>query len=483
MSKKAIIIGAGLAGLSAGIHLQQNGVQTEVFEISGQVGGMCIAWERSGYRFDGCIHWMVGTKPGDPFFKLYTEVDALTPETVIHNSDSIRAEIDGVLYRIPLEFEAFKRFLLELSPQDSEQIEGFCKEVKTFMTSDMPLEAPSSLPGLVHFMTHSGSFISLASKYGNMTVKDYAERFEAPILKRVFYSLMAPQFSFLGIVMMLGTRMSGNAGYPLGGALGVAQRMQAKYLALGGKLNLSTKVDRILVENGKATGVIAKGTHYPADAVVAACDAYDTLHNMLSGSFKHKQLDEMLESYELFDPIIMVSFGLNKGFDIPFDARFEYPKGLETAPNYIDRGFGLRSFDCDPAAAPDGGSSVMVMLNAPLEYWENLRKTDMPRYRAEKDALAQRVAAALEERYPGIRDSIVVTDVATPATYMRYANLYKCSWEGFAPTPKALRTSVKTTVEGVKGLVLAGQWVTPGGGLCTAVKSGKDAAKAVIKMK
>ncbi|MDD3947150.1 MAG: NAD(P)-binding protein, partial [Clostridia bacterium] len=41
MDKKVIIIGAGLAGLSAGIYLQQKGVQTEIFELAGWAGGMC----------------------------------------------------------------------------------------------------------------------------------------------------------------------------------------------------------------------------------------------------------------------------------------------------------------------------------------------------------------------------------------------------------------------------------------------------------
>ncbi len=50
-------------------------------------GGMCTAWERGGYWFDGCIHWMVGTKTGDGFNKLYREVGALTKDTVIYNAD------------------------------------------------------------------------------------------------------------------------------------------------------------------------------------------------------------------------------------------------------------------------------------------------------------------------------------------------------------------------------------------------------------
>ncbi|HTX79964.1 MAG TPA: NAD(P)-binding protein, partial [Longilinea sp.] len=101
MSKKVIIIGAGLAGLSAGIHLQKRGLQTEIFELAAWAGGVCTAWTRKGYRFDGCIHWMVGTQPGDGFNELYREVDALTADSPIYNAPSIQMEIDGEMLTVP----------------------------------------------------------------------------------------------------------------------------------------------------------------------------------------------------------------------------------------------------------------------------------------------------------------------------------------------------------------------------------------------
>lgn len=61
--KKVIIIGAGMAGLSAGCHLQMSDYDTEIYELGSTPGGLCTGWERNGYSFDGCIHWLVGTKP------------------------------------------------------------------------------------------------------------------------------------------------------------------------------------------------------------------------------------------------------------------------------------------------------------------------------------------------------------------------------------------------------------------------------------
>ncbi len=70
MSKKILIIGAGMAGLSAGIHALRNGYDAEIYEMHNLPGGLCTAWDRKGYTFDGCIHWLVGTKPGSQFNRL-----------------------------------------------------------------------------------------------------------------------------------------------------------------------------------------------------------------------------------------------------------------------------------------------------------------------------------------------------------------------------------------------------------------------------
>ncbi len=58
-----IIIGAGFAGLSAGIYAQMNGYRTQIFEMHDLPGGLCTAWKRKGYTIDGCIHWLVGSSP------------------------------------------------------------------------------------------------------------------------------------------------------------------------------------------------------------------------------------------------------------------------------------------------------------------------------------------------------------------------------------------------------------------------------------
>jgi phytoene dehydrogenase-like protein len=55
------------------------------------------------------------------------------------------------------------------------------------------------------------------------------------------------------------------------------------------------------------------------------------------------------------------------------------------------------------------------------------------------------------------------------------------SYEGFLPVPKALKMKIKKQIIGVKNLYLAGQWITPGGGIPPAILDGLRTAKTIIK--
>ncbi len=479
MRKKIIIIGAGLAGLSAGIYLQHEDVETQIFEMAPRAGGVCAAWQRNDYRFDGCIQWMVGTKRDEPIYKLYKEVGALTDDTVIYNTDAIDIESRGVMYNLPLEAEQFRKLLHTLSPGDTQLIDSFCDDVDRVRRSALMIGLPSELKTTVKAMVKSRGFLCIAIKYRNKTVGQVVNNFKSDIIREVMKRLMPAEFSALALFLMLGTRLGGNAGYPLGGADGVVRRIEAKYKALGGVISYNSKVDDIIIVGGKAVGVRLNGVSYKSDGVIAACDARYTLKKMLRGQYKHPQLDSMLVNARLFEPIAIVSFGLDRKFGIPFSAACETDKGFESAPGVIEYAYQLRSFDFDKTAAPKDGSSVMVILSAPLGYWIRLKIDNPSAYQLQKERLAESIAAELDMRYPGFKDAIAVVDVATPATFFRLANVYKGSFEGFAPTPEALKVKIKKTICGLKAFCICGQWTTAGGGICTAIADGKTAAKII----
>jgi phytoene dehydrogenase-like protein len=61
MDKQIIIVGAGIAGLSAGIYARMNGYKTTILEMHNIPGGLCTAWERKGYTFDISMHMLTGS--------------------------------------------------------------------------------------------------------------------------------------------------------------------------------------------------------------------------------------------------------------------------------------------------------------------------------------------------------------------------------------------------------------------------------------
>jgi len=56
MTKKVVIIGAGIAGLSTGFYAQKNGFSSEIYEMHTIPGGVCTSWKRGEYLFDHCLH-------------------------------------------------------------------------------------------------------------------------------------------------------------------------------------------------------------------------------------------------------------------------------------------------------------------------------------------------------------------------------------------------------------------------------------------
>src|SRR5215212_7932597 len=90
MSKSIIIIGAGIAGLAAGCYGQMNGYRTQVFELHDLPGGLCTAWARKGYTFDGCIHYLFGSAPGQPFHQVWEELGAVQGRRMINHAELMR---------------------------------------------------------------------------------------------------------------------------------------------------------------------------------------------------------------------------------------------------------------------------------------------------------------------------------------------------------------------------------------------------------
>ena len=95
MDKSIIIIGAGIAGLSAGCYGQMNGYRTQIFEMHNIPGGLCTTWKRKGYKIDGCFEWWYRSNPGTGFYQMWEELGAVQGQSLVHLEESARVEGKG----------------------------------------------------------------------------------------------------------------------------------------------------------------------------------------------------------------------------------------------------------------------------------------------------------------------------------------------------------------------------------------------------
>lgn len=112
-----IIVGAGIAGLSAGCYARMNGYDTRIFEMHDKSGGLCTSWRRGSYTFDGCIHRLVGTGEDTAYNRLWRELGALQGEVVNHGEFSWVQGPEGETLVFHTDADRLQRHMTELSPR------------------------------------------------------------------------------------------------------------------------------------------------------------------------------------------------------------------------------------------------------------------------------------------------------------------------------------------------------------------------------
>jgi phytoene dehydrogenase-like protein len=482
MEKSIIIIGGGLTGLSAGCYGRMNGYKTTIFEMHDKAGGVATAWKRKGYTIDGAMNWLVGTRPGAPYYNIFEELGA-APSWKIYNHDlySVSEDKDGKVFKLYCDADQFERFLLEIAPEDKEPIQELTQAIRIFSQYNTPVEKPAELFDATDQanMAKSLPYLQLMQKWGAITGKDYAARLNNPYLRGIFSDIQMPMVMTL---FVLSLQHSKSAGYVLGGALALVKPIEERYRKLGGEIYFKSKVVKILVENDKAVGVkLADGTEHRADWVVSAGDGHAVIFDMLGGKYINDTIKNMYAKPNIFQPLLYIGLGVKRSFDdVPpsiSGTSFVLNKPIFIA-DQEKRSMNVLVYKWDPSLAPAGSNAVIVAYGTDYDYWEKL-KQDPAKYKAEKERIYKDVVVGLEQRFPGISTQIEMHDVATPMTWVRYTGNWRGSYEGWMFG--AHNGYISKTLPGLGNFYMAGQWVNPGGGMCTAVGSGSHTLQLICK--
>ncbi len=474
-----LIIGAGVAGLAAGIYGQMNGYHTEIFERHTLPGGVCTSWKRKGYTFDGAIHWLTGTRPGTAMHKVLCNLGALGEQGVI-NHEVFRHIVIGDRYLdVYTQPDRLELEMLRVSPQDKEAIQELITEIKRFAKFEIPLDRTHPTPKELFKML---PFLPGITRYQNMSIGDYAARFKDPFLKEAFLNIFPmPGATMMIALLTLALFSCGDNGYPLGGSLYLARSMEQRYLALGGKIHYNALVERILVENGCALGIrLANGIEHQASYIISAADGHSTLFEMLGEEYVDAQTQKYYQELPLFKPLVYVCLGINRDLSAePHIVTNVLKPPIEFAGEKHER-LGWFHYCYDPSSAPKGKSAVISMIETDYKFWYEAYQA-LNRYDKEKQKVAQLVIGMLEEQFPGIRSQVEVIDVATPMTWVRYTGNWQGAYEGWLPGAKAMAAHFKKQLSGLKNFYMCGQWVEPGGGVPVAMISGRNAIRMICR--
>ncbi len=488
--KSVIIIGAGIAGLATGIFAQRNGYQSQIFELHSLPGGLMTGWKRKGYTIDGCIHWLTGSNPKSNFYKGWTDLGILQPDTEVINPEEFMRLVsrDGEVVHFYRNIDRFEEHWLDIAPEDEKVIRDLCNASRKMIGFNPPVSGSGgflqTILNSVKFLPALLSKLPTIRKYAIMTVGQLGNKFKNPLLRRFFDELWIPEMSAAGLIFVMAYLNEADAGYPLGGSIPMAERSERRFLDLGGQIQYNSRVEKILVENNQAVGIqLIDGTEYRADYVISAADGHATIYQMLDGKYVDAKITKVYDTYPLFPAILLVGVGVNRTFpELPAlngGISFGLKQPIKIGKREVDH-LEMMIYNFDPTLAPAGKTVLNCAISTEYQYWKDLA-AEPERYKAEKDQIGVEVIKRLNEFFPGLEAQIEMADVATPITFERFTGNWQGSFEGFLPTPGNMMGSIPKTLPGLDHFYMAGQWVQAGGGLPAGLITGQDVVTRMCK--
>jgi len=316
----------------------------------------------------------------------------------------------------------------------------------------------------------------------------FGRRFKDPFLRRAMPLLIYsnPDISLLIHLIRHGYGVDDIIQWPAGGALKFAVSIERRYKALGGEIAYNSKVDKILVEKGKAAGVrLTDGSEHRADIVISDADGRKTIMDMLEGRFVNDKVRrECGEPPDTTAWSVHVFLGVKRDLSAEPSAMIMLlDEPVEIAGHQCES-LEMQIFGFDKTMAPAGKGIIKAELFSDYSYWKAL-EGDGARYEEEKARAADRAIDVLERRFPGLRSQVETIDVPTQLTWERYMG----GTRGFAnmPTKKvSLWAGMKgsggdLTLPGLEGFYFVGVWASMAPSLFGNALSGRHAIQAICR--
>jgi len=476
-----IVVGAGIGGFTAAAFLARRGLKVLVAEQHHRPGGFCTSWERYvrrdgerlRYVFDAGVHDVSGLGPRGPVTNLLRRLeigDRLEWRRVGHEYvlPGFRLKVPGTAEelvealqaRFPAEREAIAAFFAEM--------EGVYRDLYAGVERTGGVPCPPRTPGemLAYPRTHPYAFHWMDIPYTVML-----ERFFQDASLKRFLLLLTGYLSdrpealtAAQMAPLFGYYFDGGC-YPVGGSQALADVLADVIEAHGGRVLMRAPVERILIEEGRAAGVILAGRQvHRAGAVISNADVRKTFLELVGREHLPPDFVRRIEGLEFSTSAFAVFLGVDFVPDL---------EPVTLVHTEDGRGLGIMTpSSVDPGLAPPGHAAITLLTLVPqaeATTWDRR----MPDYARRKREFGDALITLAERVLPGLREHIVFREEASPATFARYA--WTTGGAIYGPAGQ-WRPPAKSPVE---RLYLAGAGVFPGAGIEAVVISGTLAADAL----
>ncbi|HAV30301.1 MAG TPA: phytoene desaturase [Saprospirales bacterium] len=382
--QKAIVIGAGIAGIATSIRLARQGYEVKVYEANSYPGGKLTTLQHGDYRFDAGPSLFTLPKLVEELFLLCGE----KPKD--HFTYQIKDSIcnyfwnDGKTYQMPAGADNIVDSLVDNFDADRTSVERYLNRSKLKYEKTAPVFIERSLHKISSFINKE-TIMALASipKLGINTSmhKINAKAFRNPKLVQIFdrfatYNGSSP-YQTPGIMSMIPHLEMGIGTYfPNGGMVNITNSLVALAERHGVSFVYGTKVQRIIKANRAAIGVDVENEKVLADIVVSNMDVFSTYKHLLP----EKDWPLKTLAQEQSSSALIFYWGISKSFpnlslhNILFadDYKGEFEKIFKSKTIVEDPTVYINiSSKANPSDAPRDSENWFVMINTPGNYGQD----------------------------------------------------------------------------------------------------------------
>lgn len=488
MSKKAIVIGSGFAGLAAASFLAKDGWSVTVLEKHSAPGGRARQLTVDGFTFDMGPSWYWMPDVFERYFNCFGK-NVSDYYQLIRLSPSYRVYWDDGFTDIPSDYNELRKLFETIEPGAAIQLDDFLKEAEykyNVGINKLVFKPGQSVTEFIDWDVMKGIFrldIFTSIK------KHIAKHFKNDKLRQI----MEFPVLFLGALpentpalysLMNYADIKLGTWYPSGGMYSVVDGMYKLAVELGVNFQFNENATQITIQNNFANEVVTESNKiYKADVVVGGADYHFVENNLLPAPFRSYS-EEYWDKKLMAPSCLLYYVGLNKKlnnllhhslfFDVPFDT---HAKEIYTDPQWPLQPLFYMSASSltDDTVAPTGCENLVFLIPVAAGLSNDSEELREKYFNIILNRFEKHIGES-------VKDSIVVKKTFAYSDFLNEYNSFKGNAYGLANT--LLQTAVfkpSCRSKKVKNLFYTGQLTVPGPGVPPSLISGEVVAKQIVK--